>query len=348
MEKLEKSFFTTQNLPVEQRFSAWQESIGVMLDSRVDTTSAATNFQASVESYLVDNIVLSRCKAGCQKFDRLPIRIAQDGIDHYMIQIFTRGRVEMNVGQKEIIAPTRTVVGFDLSEVLDSVNTDFDLLSVIIPRERLAPLLRHPDTIQGTVVDSTIAEGKLFADFLEALFIAAPTLSQAVGTHTANSLVHLAAAAMNGAMDVVDNNPQAITQHRLLQARNYIEQNLCSEKLTPQAIALGLGLSRASLYRLFEPLGGVAAYIRNRRIKRAFRLLVSPPNPDAVQRITDVAFAVGFNDVAQFSRLFKDQYGITPSEARKQGTKSLQERRTMPHFENIGDHLYELWIGDII
>ena len=40
--------------------------------------------------------------------------------------------------------------------------------------------------------------------------------------------------------------------------------------------ATAFGLSRAALYRHFEPVGGIAAYIRSARHSRAYQEIVAP------------------------------------------------------------------------
>jgi AraC-like DNA-binding protein len=347
MSLLERSLFTTQFLAPEKKFPAWNESVGALFGTRLDGPGAVYDFHASVESYLIGSAVLTRCLSSCQKFSRTPARIARDGIDHYMIQIFSKGEVEMKLGQKSLVAPTRTVVGFDFGEVLDSVNSDFNLLSAFIPRTLLAPLLRRPDSVHGVVVDSTRAEGKLFADFFEALFLAAPTLSTDLASSMMHSLIHMAAAALNGSMEPLENVPTALAQANFLRACNFIEFKLSSEDLSPELVAREIGVSRASLYRIFGPIGGIAAYIRQRRLKRAFRMMVSPSVPHQL-RISDIAYQVGIVDSAKFSRLFKEKYGLTPSEIRKESLIRPASHTDVFQGADIGDRLYEHWISELI
>jgi hypothetical protein len=56
--------------------------------------------------------------------------------------------------------------------------------------------------------------------------------------------------------------------------KRYIEQHLASPELSPASICAAFGLSRATLYRLFEPLGGIASSIRERRLARTYAELI--------------------------------------------------------------------------
>jgi hypothetical protein len=48
----------------------------------------------------------------------------------------------------------------------------------------------------------------------------------------------------------------------------YIGDNFTARDLGAAKLAATFGLSRASLYRLFEPIGGVASFIRTRSARR--------------------------------------------------------------------------------
>jgi AraC-like DNA-binding protein len=72
----------------------------------------------------------------------------------------------------------------------------------------------------------------------------------------------------------------------------FIEANLVSRDLSVAKISSTFGLSRATLYRLFEPVGGVACYIRSRRLVRARN------DPDRTDCLA------GFQSIAAFNRAF--------------------------------------------
>ena len=114
--RIPASFFRTQTLPRAERFGAWRESVGVFLDARLDPRGDASGFAGDVESYLLDDIVISRPRANGQKFDRASARIGRDGMDHYMIQLFVRGGTDMALGRRTLSAD-RQLIGFDLGKI---------------------------------------------------------------------------------------------------------------------------------------------------------------------------------------------------------------------------------------
>ena len=90
---------------------------------------------------------------------------------------------------------------------------------------------------------------------------------------------------------------------------------LASRELGIEKITRTFGLSRASLYRLFEPVGGVACYIRTRRLARARKELTAPGLQD--HRIGPIAYRAGFQSIPAFNRAFREAYGEPPRNARK-------------------------------
>ncbi|MCR5871095.1 MULTISPECIES: helix-turn-helix domain-containing protein [unclassified Sphingomonas] len=74
-----------------------------------------------------------------------------------------------------------------------------------------------------------------------------------------------------------------------------------------------LGLSRASLYRLFGRYQeGVAEAIRAARLEHSRALLLH----DATLSVTDAAYRSGFLDLSSFARMYRRRFGHSPREAR--------------------------------
>lgn len=89
-----------------------------------------------------------------------------------------------------------------------------------------------------------------------------------------------------------------------------LESKISDGNLSFDEFADEMNLSKASLYRKLKSVAGLAPceFIRSVRMKRSTQLLAKHRN------ISDVAFAVGFNDSKYFSRCFKSEFGITPTQ----------------------------------
>lgn len=74
-----------------------------------------------------------------------------------------------------------------------------------------------------------------------------------------------------------------------------------------------MGTSKSTLYKKLKSLSGLntSAFIRNIRLKAACRIMEEKGN---TVRISDLAYAVGFNDPKYFSSCFKKEFGMLPTE----------------------------------
>jgi AraC-like DNA-binding protein len=343
---LPHSWFSTAELTADLRHEGWRQTVGVCLESSLSCHEPSADFNATLEGYLLEDIVFSRPQATRQKFDRTSLRIAGDGVEHYMIELFFAGHMEMQVHGRTIRNRPGQIVGFDLGDTLDSFNSDFDLLCLFIPRDRLSPLLARPDSLHGAIPDVETGAGLLLATYLQVLYRALPTLSPQDAPAAANALLQLTAAAFNSAAGVMDVDPGARRHGLLMRAQLYIRENLGSRTLSAAEIAIGLGISRTALYELFEPLGGVAAHIRNMRLRRCLSEIVSPRH--AATRVAEIAYRWGFDDPSVFARAFRQRFDCAPSDmramayARAKRDHAGEDPSIAESF--FGDGAYEEWI----
>ncbi len=90
-----------------------------------------------------------------------------------------------------------------------------------------------------------------------------------------------------------------------------LDKELSNAAFSSENFASALGISRMQLHRKLKSLLGVSTteFLRNERLKVAGELLKKD-----CSSISDVAYAVGFNDVSYFSKCFKEMYHYTPTE----------------------------------
>jgi signal transduction histidine kinase/DNA-binding response OmpR family regulator len=97
----------------------------------------------------------------------------------------------------------------------------------------------------------------------------------------------------------------------LKNAFEYIELNITKVNFSVEELSKQLNLSRVSLYKKLLTLTGKTPVdcIRTVRLKRAVQLLEK-----SQLSIANVAYEVGFNNPTYFSKVFKEEYGVLPSE----------------------------------
>lgn len=97
--------------------------------------------------------------------------------------------------------------------------------------------------------------------------------------------------------------------------KKYVRNN-AAEALDREVLADIAGFSVPHFHRIFTDHVGenIARYVRRVRLERAARKL----RMGAVD-ITEVALAAGYRTHASFSKAFKRQFGLTPSQFRQVG-----------------------------
>src|SRR5699024_2851857 len=112
----------------------------------------------------------------------------------------------------------------------------------------------------------------------------------------------------------VDDDP------RLREVVSYIEDHLDDPGLGVDRLQSAFCVSRATLYRMFSEIGGVARFIRRRRLLAARQYLRRRPDLG----ITWLLYELGFGSERQFQRAFQAEFGVSPSEWRER-CKAAQE-----------------------
>ena len=102
----------------------------------------------------------------------------------------------------------------------------------------------------------------------------------------------------------------AVDEKFLSAARKCVEENMDNFNFNATMLANAMAISRMQLHRKLRSLIGLSTshYIRALRLRRARQLLLQ-----GGFSITEVAYAVGFNELAYFSKCFKAEFGQTPS-----------------------------------
>jgi AraC-like DNA-binding protein len=99
---------------------------------------------------------------------------------------------------------------------------------------------------------------------------------------------------------------------RIWKARNFIEQH-AGEELSLSRVAKAAQTSANYLSEKFKEAVGInfVEYVARRRYEKAAELL-----EDAELRVSEIAFAAGFQSLSQFNRVFKKFSGKSPTEYR--------------------------------
>jgi AraC-like DNA-binding protein len=100
-------------------------------------------------------------------------------------------------------------------------------------------------------------------------------------------------------------------QRLLKKVIEVVEDHLSDPLFGVEEMAREMGMSRTNMHRKIKAITGFppSELIRNIRLRRAAALLLRKADS-----VSQISFTVGFEDHSYFSKSFKKQFGVTPSE----------------------------------
>jgi AraC-like DNA-binding protein len=92
-----------------------------------------------------------------------------------------------------------------------------------------------------------------------------------------------------------------------------LDENLGNDQFSVEELATAVGMSRSQLHRKLTALidQPPVEFIRNFRLRRAKEMLEA-----GTGNVSEIGYAVGFSSPAYFSKVFRDAFGMAPSEVR--------------------------------
>lgn len=226
------------------------------------------------------------------------------------------GRSQVAVGGREQACGPGDICLLDLSQPLSARSTDYQALTVVLPRGLFGAYQGALDALHGQVIRGATPFGRMLNDHLRSLGAHAPGFSEREAAAAAQATAMLLGAAVSGLpeADRVGHAPDGAPL--LLILRRFIEAELTAPDLNAETLGRKFGLSRSTLYRLFAPLGGVSGHIRQRRLARAYQDLAAGDGRGA--RVSEVAYRWGFESPAHFAQAFRAAFGHAPRDVRSQ------------------------------
>lgn len=97
----------------------------------------------------------------------------------------------------------------------------------------------------------------------------------------------------------------------LARFKEVVEARMSDSEVSVEDLAADMNLSRVQLYRKIKAItdSSPVELLRTARLKRAYQLLVTTD-----KNISEVAYDVGFTAPSYFTKCFKDEFGISPSD----------------------------------
>ena len=331
-------FDGTDDLPGIPASILWKQAMVVLRPSAIDQRGLAQELGAGGEVHghleMVDcaNIKVVHLAGSGQKLSRLSADIDIDGVDGVLVQYVHAGNI-ISLQQDQLV---RAIAGeicfFDLARPIEIYTSTFGSYNLLLPRELLTREGVNIDTLHLSKLACDNAVASILCrhikdlhknaremDSEQAAAMVPPTLAllRAAIETSANATSVATAQTQGKAQRPIDQDLPAANQDQLISICQFIDKNLLDPDLSPEMIAQHLGLSRATLYRVAASIDGIQRFVRNRRLHYAMKCLTE--QAPTARSISNLAFDLGFGSENTFRRVFKEMFGVTPTQARQKG-----------------------------
>lgn len=247
------------------------------------------------------------------------------GEQQFMLALHTRGRVIISHYEREAVLGPDDIA---LTDVTAAARLEFveptRTLGLMIPGSVLRTRIAEPESVCALPLSGTRGFARVLRELMLSLWDRieeGPLMSAEFEAKAVRHLLDLLATCY-ATEHSVEAESASVAAARLVSVKQHIECNLRNSELSPASVAAACGISARYLRKLFAAEDdSVTQFIRRRRLEDAARELTGAAAP--VRSVTEVAFMVGFNSAAHFSRAFRERFGVTPRECRRDGIAAL-------------------------
>jgi len=308
---IRSTHFSTREVAAADQFDAWRDMISVIFDVTRIGGQGAMSFAATVDAYQIGKIVVTSSRQSEQAYSLSPKRIRREDLDLFQVGYYRCGGYRGDANGRSIAGQAGAIQVLDLAQPMQSVEPASAIVCIFFSREILECRIGNIAELHGIDLPDDLS--RLLADYIDLLADRLPQMPEDEADQAADETIEMIASCLRPTAATMRKAKSQMQKVLLLRAKRKIEENLRSPGLNPEYLSRTLSVSRRSLYRLFEPLGGVHQYILSRRLNAIMAALRAE---NGSRRIADLAAQYGFTCQETFWRAFRRQFDLTPGEAR--------------------------------
>lgn len=305
--------FSTKDLPPDGQFEAWRAHMKPVVDVLLpDNISINDGFEARHTVWHLGKMLLVQQYSDAYHYIRTSSQLRNSPVDHWYLGIRRTGNAWTEVDGHVIKTGPGNVAFRTLGYPYRGRCTQSEITLLYMPYSLFADEAGIFKGANNTILSGNLTD--LLFNYITQVEARLPILT-AVDlpriVHTIRNMI------INGVGPLSEAEPNAsvnVNLGKMERIHHYIHHHLYDPQLTPDRICREVGISRTSLYQLFEAKSGVFNYIRKQRLQAAYEALSDPKNK---QRVLDIAQKAGFEVAANFTRAFISEFGLTPSEVRR-------------------------------
>lgn len=313
-------YISTDMVEESIRDDFWRETSSLLYEILPAGDESNAGILGSVRSRLFGSMVLGNTTFNKQYCKRSSSLIAQTDLDFYLLQLILAGEYRGDFDGTDLFARPGDMFLLDLTRPLNSLKEAGTRITLVIPRKDIGEKWAMR-SLHGVVLRGNVPTNRLLFNFIVSLDGLLDNMATQAMPGVQESLMVLVNAALNGAT-LMHEQRMSINLTMRQHIIDHIDRNLFDPSLGPKTIMQHFRVSHSHLYRTFEPDNGVARLIRNKRLDVAYRMILHKGGQKL--SLKELAYQCGFSNRSQFSRFFRERFGLGPNELR-----SLQN--TMPN-----------------
>jgi AraC-like DNA-binding protein len=310
------SIATTDDAAAEMKSRHWRDVISGAYFPLDLSFRDADRFEGRLEAWTFGPVSLSRLTSDPLSYVRRRRHLAGEAEEHYLVTIPALTDVHFAQCGREVRCNPG---GF----ILERSNEPYefshaarnDLWVLKVPGSALAGRIRQPDRFCTMQFDARTGVGQLFVDLLTLLPLRFAALSAEARAALGQQLVDLMALAVKEDDRTLTSSASPVRDAHLSRVETYVRRHLADPDLDPERIAGACGISVRYLHELLRDTNRtLGQWVREERLDACRAMLA---DPTCRRSVAEIAYAWGFADQAQFSRLFKARFGASPRDFRK-------------------------------
>lgn len=317
-----------ENTQADCLFDAWREITSPLFEATAQGRTA--NYSADIAACMAGDLFVSRVAYDPMVAQRGRGHLTHGDLDYFVLQLFVEGSERLFTGTSHYLLQPQAVCLRDWRYGYTGISERNDIIGFAIPRHLLNTHGRIDASRPVVFWSLDSAAGKILAGEMTRTWERLKHASEQEAAALASSLIKL----VNGMLtNLLMEESEQLRVNRAMQLtiKQYIADHLDDDALGVEVLCHRFGLSRASLYRLFQDEGGLRRYIREQRLTHCFSLLSAANSPEV--KVRHIAEYWGFDNASHFHRLFKARFGIPPSEilmmSANEFRKSIWEARAI-------------------
>lgn len=300
--------FSTRQFDPNERFARYSD----FYSNGADTIALGSTVSAEIEAWRVGELLLYARRISGLGAERLAPRVRRNQFDHFTLQLNIAGEFHGEGDDGFRVVRPGEILVLDMAKPMRSRMLDVSLLTLTVPRSVLTTARADVDALHGLVIPPEHA-GALTRFLSPWVDTVTRPLADSHGVDALLTERLGSTLAGMGLAKASAHDPSFYA--RLDTAQSFIRDHLFEETLSPARVARAANLSRATLYRMFEDLGGVRKYIQTQRLARLKSRL---SNPSERQSVAALAYDSGFASEHHASRSFKQEFGLPPAVFRRE------------------------------